>query len=146
MGGYGLHWNSPLLQNKFHLQLVWLLHGGSKGAPVFEVLPELQDLPATPSPTQLQGLEGRLLSWLLMGPGVVLVFSSHKTRSVLKARTDCLFIPVSLSLDSWRLPSASSLAHSKCVQEDWSAGLPFWKSLQMNTLEIVLVSRRWVVL
>ena len=26
-----------------------------------------------------------------------------------------------------RLPSASSLAHSKCVQEDWSAGLPFWR-------------------
>lgn len=76
----------------------------------------------------------------------MLVFASHKTQSVLKARTDYLFIPVSLSLDSWK----TALCKLSSTQQVCSGGLKCWapllKSLQINTLEIVLVSRRWVML
>lgn len=78
-------------------------------------------------------------SWCLDGPPMALVGVS------LLLPLTCLSFPPIRPKVSWRqglttflflclcpwipgrLPSASSLAHSKCVQEDWSAGLPCWR-------------------
>lgn len=71
MGGYGLPGTHLFSKtNSTCSSCLTPTWRGSKGLPkAFQVLLEFQDLPPTPIPTQLQGLEGRPLSWLLMGPG-----------------------------------------------------------------------------